>query len=215
MGFSFIVCLPFNTFIPQFLYQSIKTFSMKKNVLFLLISLTIISCSQEGVDEDQFETLNATATTTESKTLFVTATSNAQCVSTNTPQTNDLQVVLSEPASNDMILFFRVFELTSGTNGWSEIPGEGISVNAGEKYATATTSCYLPNYVSCGEYTGTYSDSYKFVLDLEQSSVIGGSWDYELYSDGEVIITAYRYCLGGGWDDGGGSGGGEEPGGLN
>jgi len=172
---------------------------MRKLYFLAIVAFLFTSCSKSVEDE---EMISYTPLVSGNKTIHISTTDQVECHASEL--TLDLEIILSEPLTHDAFLSFKVYEYD---NGWNEIPGEFVSMEAGESYAKIETSCYLPDYVQCGQYTNWYSSNYKFVLD--NATLFGGTWDYDTYNDGTQMITAYKYCLGGGWTDP------NEPGGLH
>lgn len=81
-----------------------------------------------------------------------------------------------------------------------------VEIKAGESYATLDTSCVLPDYVDCGEYTDVYSSTFRLTLVSGAffMSDTDEEFDYSPEFNDYYDTTAYRYCLGGGWTPGGG-----------
>ena len=185
-----------------------------KNFYLLLLAIFIFSCSKENISEPEMVTLDASVA---EKSYFIGHWSYpVECPPENGEAvTDDLRVVLSEPLPYDTTFEFRLFKLTSGTSGWSEMISPFIVMApAGSTEIRLASSCELPHLVDCGENTGTYSDSFKIQFKTAEYFRTTETFDYVAGGADYTTVTAYRYCLGGGWDDDGGSGP-EEPGGLN
>lgn len=168
---------------------------MKKFATILICCLLLTSCSKEDNSEMEFTNL-----TMSQKTYVLNASpAPPECPPSdyNTPQTDDVQIAFSEPLENMMTLHFKV-EINTGA-GYSEQPGIVITADAGDTNAIVPTSCHLPMRVECGEYTEVKSETFRISLLTETA--------YEPEFDQYYYISAYRYCLGGGWNPGG-------PGGL-
>lgn len=172
---------------------------MKKYYVLLMSFIVFVSCSK-AIDEEEFSTLNSTASVSSNSVWVGTTTEEVGCASEK--QTADVEIFLTEPVEETTNFFFKVYKNDGG--GWLSYPGDGVTMEPGQHYAKIETSCSLPGSVECGQTTGWYSSEFKYVLDDISS---GTDTNFEI-DNGTVFFTAYRYCLAteDPYDDGGSGG---------
>lgn len=192
-----------------------------KNIYLIIISLLLLSCSNESNNE--FEELSTIDSNIElgqksSTYYYIINSSSSQlpiCEKNYfaSPQTQDVELLFNKPLEYDTVLSFSLQEFNYSNLKSLISPWIQVVVKAGDKKVTLDTSCQLPyQFMNCiGASTGTRTK--KFRITLLSAKYNGGTSTLEYAPSNNknyYDINGYLYCLGGGWNDEGGS----NPGGL-